>query len=75
MGLAVNVVVLWVCAGMVASVFAVMLYSVATFRRSSPGEIPIRHRRVRSEVLWALVPILIFILAAMPVVASIEASR
>ena len=55
-------VAVWCCAGLAAVVFAVMLFSFATFRRKpEPGV-----RAPTAEVLWAIVPILIVIAAAAP---------
>jgi heme/copper-type cytochrome/quinol oxidase subunit 2 len=53
---------LWCCAGFAVLIFALMLFSVATFRHTpEPGG-----RAPRAEVLWAIVPILIVIAAAAP---------
>lgn len=70
-----NIVMLWVCAAMAGGVFGVMLYSVATFNDASNGHVRRRSRRVMSELLWALVPIVIFIVAALPIMGSVAASR
>jgi heme/copper-type cytochrome/quinol oxidase subunit 2 len=58
---------LWLCAAGAAVVFAVMIHSVATFRRGA-GDI-VGGRRVASviaEVLWAIVPIAIMSASATP---------
>jgi heme/copper-type cytochrome/quinol oxidase subunit 2 len=70
-----NIVIFWMCAASIAGVFAVMLYSVATFKSAASGSVGGRTRSVAGELLWALVPILIFIVAAMPIVGSVAASR
>ncbi len=69
-----NVTILWVCAGMVGAVFGVMLYSVATFKDAVGGGVRGGTRSLTRELLWALVPIFIFIVAALPIVRSVAAS-
>jgi heme/copper-type cytochrome/quinol oxidase subunit 2 len=56
--------VFWICIAVSTAVFGVMIYSIATFRRS--GERPIVARNAVAEVLWATVPIAILVLAAVP---------
>ena len=53
--------ILWVCAFVVAAVFAVMIHSIATFRRAS-GARP----NAVAEIFWAIVPIFIMVSAALP---------
>ena len=53
--------ILWICGFVAAAVFAVMIHSIATFRRGSG---PSRWR----EVLWAIVPIFIMVITALPAV-------
>ena len=48
--------ILWVCGFVAAAVFAVMIHSVATFRRASGG-----HPSALVEILWAIVPIFIMV--------------
>lgn len=73
--------ILWTCAFVAAAVFAVMIHSIATFRRSNAGpgardrdaaaspqrEIP-RDPRTLVEILWAIVPIFIMVSTALPAV-------
>ena len=61
--------ILWGCAAVSAAVFAVMLYSVATFRRA--GDHALAERHAFMEVIWTAIPIVIFILAAVPAVRMI----
>jgi heme/copper-type cytochrome/quinol oxidase subunit 2 len=53
---------LWCCVGFAALVFACMLFSFATFKRTAEPD----SRAPTAEVLWAIVPILIVIAAAAP---------
>ena len=62
--------ILWLCAGLAGLVFGVMLYSLATFRRSVGAGAAGRRRSPVVEVLWALVPIVILFGAAAPAVRT-----
>lgn len=71
--------VLWICAAVVAAVFAVMLYSYATFRRGGTDatakengtrENVVRHSAL-VETLWAIVPIAIMVGTALPAVRQL----
>jgi cytochrome c oxidase subunit II len=56
---------MWMCAAVAVAIFGAILHSVATFR--SEGEATTAYkRRTLIEVVWALVPILIVIAAAVP---------
>ena len=60
--------ILWACAIVAVIVFGVMVHSIATFR-GGPGPAPAGFRlAILREVIWALVPIAIFIGAALPAV-------
>ncbi len=56
--------VLWACALAATAVFALMIHSIATFRRIPDGVK--RERNSTAEVFWALVPILIVGASATP---------
>ena len=56
-------VTLWLCAAGATIVFAVMIHSVATFRRGADRS---RLATVIAEVLWAIVPIAIMAASATP---------
>ena len=63
-------VILWICVALAAAIFSLMLWSVATFKsdtqRRDLGAAAYLHSRL-VEVLWALIPIAIFVGAALPV--------
>ena len=61
--------VFWSCGLVSMAVFGVMIYSIATFRRS--GERASVARHAVAEVLWATVPIAILVLAAAPALRMI----
>jgi heme/copper-type cytochrome/quinol oxidase subunit 2 len=60
--------VLWICALVVAGVFAVMIHSIATFR-SPTARLPL------AEVFWAIVPIVIMVSTALPAVRMLASER
>jgi heme/copper-type cytochrome/quinol oxidase subunit 2 len=64
--------ILWICAFVVAAVFAVMLHSIATFRRSGgPGAGP----SALAEIFWAIVPIFIMVSTALPAVRMLASQH
>jgi heme/copper-type cytochrome/quinol oxidase subunit 2 len=64
---------LWICAFVAAAVFAVMIHSIATFRRSGaePGMRPSALR----EIFWAIVPIFIMVSTALPAVRMLASQH
>jgi len=60
--------ILWLCAFVAAAVFAVMIHSIATFRRGSG---PSAWR----EILWAIVPIFIMVSTALPAVRMLASQH
>lgn len=65
---------LWLCAAGAIGIFGVMLHSVATFRSADEARGRYR-RRAMVEVVWALVPILIVVAAALPSFQRSESAR
>ena len=61
--------VFWGCLPIAIAVFATMLHSIATFRRTGPA------RNAVAETLWALVPIVIVIVMAAPAVQSLVTGK
>lgn len=62
--------VVWFCAAVAGGVYAIMVYGLLTSRH--PGEsAAMRHRIVRAELLWALIPAVILIGLALPAVDSL----
>jgi len=62
--------VLWFGAFVVAVVFAVMIHSIATFRRAA-GTRP----SAVAEILWAIVPIFIMVSTALPAVRMLASQH
>ncbi len=68
---------LWICAFVVAAVFAIMIHSIATFRRAStePGASPGANPSALAEILWAIVPIFIMLSTALPAVRMLASEH
>jgi cytochrome c oxidase subunit 2 len=61
-----HMMVLWVCVAIAVAVFSVMIYSIATFRRSK-GAVPATFdHSTRAEIAWTVVPVIILIAMAVP---------
>jgi len=52
-------------------VFAVMIHSIATFRLLPDGQPAAFERRTGTEILWAIIPILIVIVMALPALRAL----
>jgi heme/copper-type cytochrome/quinol oxidase subunit 2 len=61
--------VFWSCIAITGAVFGVMIYSIATFRRDGEPTIVARHAVM--EVIWASIPLVILVLAAVPAIRMI----
>jgi len=55
----------WICAGAAITVFGAIAHSVATYRPTS-ADASMSQRRAARELVWASIPIVIVIAAAMP---------
>jgi heme/copper-type cytochrome/quinol oxidase subunit 2 len=62
--------VLWMCGFVAAAVFAVMIHSIATFRRGSGGQ-----PGALTEIFWAIVPIFIMVSTALPAVRMLASQH
>lgn len=62
--------ILWICAFVAAAVFAVMIHSIATFRRGSLGR-----PSAFAEIIWAIVPIFIMVSTALPAVRMLASQH
>ena len=66
--------ILWICGFVAAAVFAIMIHSIATFRRGSGAE-RLRQPIALAEILWALVPIFIMVSTALPAVRMLASQH
>jgi cytochrome c oxidase subunit 2 len=61
-----HMLILWVCVVIAVAVFGVMIYSIATFRKSK-GAVPATFdHSTTAEVVWTLIPALILVAMAIP---------
>ena len=67
--------ILWICAFVAAAVFAVMIHSIATFRRGSGGQPSARAEIPLVEIVWAIVPIFIMVSTALPAVKMLASQH
>ncbi len=61
-----HTLVLWICVAIAFVVFGVMIYSIATFRKSK-GAVPATFdHNTTAEVVWTVIPVLILVGMAIP---------
>ena len=61
-----HTLILWICVAIAVAVFGVMIYSIATFRKSK-GAVPATFdHSTTAEVVWTLIPVLILVGMAIP---------
>jgi cytochrome c oxidase subunit 2 len=61
-----NMLILWICVVIAAAVFSVMIYSIATFRKSK-GAVPATFdHNTKAEVIWTVIPVVILVAMAVP---------
>lgn len=61
-----HMLILWVCVVIAVAVFGVMIYSIATFRKSR-GAVPATFdHSTTAEVIWTVIPVLILVAMAIP---------
>ena len=61
-----HMLILWVCVVIAVAVFAVMIYSIATFRKSK-GAVPATFdHSTKAEIIWTVIPVIILVAMAIP---------
>jgi cytochrome c oxidase subunit 2 len=61
-----HMLILWVCVVIAVAVFGVMIYSIATFRKSK-GAVPADFdHNTKAEVIWTVIPVMILVGMAIP---------
>ena len=61
-----HMLILWICVIIATAVFGVMIYSIATFRRSK-GAVPATFdHNTKAEIIWTVIPVLILVGMAIP---------
>jgi cytochrome c oxidase subunit 2 len=61
-----HMLILWVCVVIAVAVFSVMIYSIATFRKSKGAVAAHFDHNTKAEVIWTLIPVLILVAMAIP---------
>jgi heme/copper-type cytochrome/quinol oxidase subunit 2 len=64
-------IIVWLCAAIAVAVFATMIGTIITFRRSLRDCPPTSLSSKATEILWALIPIAIVLATAIPAVRTI----
>ena len=61
-----HMLILWICVAIAVAVFSVMIYSIATFRKSK-GAVPATFdHNTTAEIVWTVIPVLILVGMAVP---------
>ena len=61
-----HMLILWVCVAIAVAVFGVMIYSIATFRKSKGAVSATFDHNTNAEVIWTLIPVVILVAMAIP---------
>ncbi len=68
-----HTMILWVCVAIAVAVFGVMIYSIATFRKSK-GAVPATFdHSTTAEIVWTVIPVVILVLMAVPAAKTLVA--
>jgi cytochrome c oxidase subunit 2 len=68
-----HMLILWICVAIAVAVFGVMIYSVATFRRSRGAAPATFDHSTVAEVVWTIIPVLILVFMAIPAARTLVA--
>lgn len=61
-----HMLIFWICVAIAAAVFGVMIYSIATFRKSK-GAVPATwDHSTKAEIIWTVIPVFILVAMAIP---------
>ncbi len=61
-----HMLILWICVAIAVAVFGVMIYSIATFRKSK-GAVPATFdHNTKAEIIWTVIPVAILVSMAIP---------
>lgn len=61
-----HMLILWVCVAIAVAVFGVMIYSIATFRKSKGAVSANFDHNTKAEVIWTVIPVVILVAMAIP---------
>jgi cytochrome c oxidase subunit 2 len=61
-----HMLILWICVAIAVAVFGVMIYSIATFRKSKGAVAADFDHNTKAEVIWTVIPVIILVAMAVP---------
>jgi cytochrome c oxidase subunit 2 len=61
-----HMLILWICVAIAVVVFGVMIYSIATFRKSKGAVAATFDHNTKAEIIWTVIPVLILVGMAVP---------
>jgi cytochrome c oxidase subunit 2 len=61
-----HMLILWICVAIAVAVFGVMIYSIATFRKSKGAVAATFDHNTKAEIIWTVIPVLILVGMAVP---------
>jgi cytochrome c oxidase subunit II len=61
-----HTLILWICVVIAVAVFGVMIYSIATFRKSKGAVAATFDHNTTAEIVWTVIPVLILVGMAIP---------
>ena len=61
-----HMLILWICVVIAVAVFGVMIYSIATFRKSKGAVAADFDHNTKAEIIWTVIPVLILVAMAVP---------
>jgi cytochrome c oxidase subunit 2 len=68
-----HMLILWICVAIAVAVFGVMIYSIATFRKSKGAVAATFDHNTTAEVIWTLIPVIILVAMAIPAARTLVA--
>jgi cytochrome c oxidase subunit 2 len=61
-----HMLILWICVAIAVAVFGVMIYSIATFRKSKGAVSATFDHSTTAEIVWTIIPVIILVAMAIP---------
>jgi NADH-quinone oxidoreductase subunit A len=59
-----HMMILWICVVIAVAVFSVMIYSIATFRKSKGAVAADFDHNTKAEIIWTVIPVMILVTMA-----------
>lgn len=61
-----HMLIFWICVVIAVAVFGVMIYSIATFRKSKGAVSADFDHNTKAEIIWTVIPVMILVAMAVP---------